>query len=296
MVRLPFYITVLGVANHAPELDKARGTSKPGNGGSIFGGAPNIPVDFAPLVSAYQAVGRLADSVSRNVTNSEHEYKKQTDPSTDIPSAPVYAARLNGLLKNLASAELAVAERVKARETLVSGLAKMLESNRAELERDQATVLSLLERKTEIEQKKQQVELGIMRALGPTENTSSSMEAGKATGAHEVDRPEMEALTPPAMEAFTPPDIEPDNGEAIAQDLGIQPGSLTTDVLSSTIPDDQRPWADDRLSVPSHQKFAVLANGQNKRRRLDEGDFPDLGADDDIDEDVATMLKEEEAL
>jgi hypothetical protein len=95
-------------------------------------------------------VTKLGVSLNTTVSNANQEYEKQTNPETEVPSAPVYAARLNGLLRTLASAENAVAERVKARETLVTGLEKLLEANRKELEKDQASRSELAGRKTEI--------------------------------------------------------------------------------------------------------------------------------------------------
>ena len=90
-----------------------------------------------------------------------------------------------------------------ARQTLVTGLEKLLETNRQELDKDHATVTQLSARKTEIEEKKQQVELAIMRALGPADGNGTPGEGDSASSSREPDRPPMEALTPPAMEALT---------------------------------------------------------------------------------------------
>jgi regulator of Ty1 transposition protein 103 len=259
------------------ELDKTRGVPKSGFGASPFGGSASVPSEFAPLISAYQTVGKLGGPLKATIASASQEYEKQTDSSTPVPSAPVYAARLNGLLKTLANAENAVAECVKAREGLLSGLEKLLDANRAALEEEKAAATQLVERKTEIEEKKHHVEVAIMRALGPAESNGGPEQDGGVTASPEPNRPEMEALTPPVMdeEPFDPPTpihespLEPH--ESISTDEQL-PSDLTT----------------------SYQAVSISTNGSNKRRRVDEGDdFPDLGGDDAIDADVAEMLKQD---
>jgi regulator of Ty1 transposition protein 103 len=220
------------------------------------------------------------------VSSADQEYEKQTDTSTPVPSAPVYAARLNGLLKTLATAESAVADCMKARAGLVSGLEKLLESNRAALEFDRQTLSKISTRKSEIEEKKQQVEMGIMQALGSSENQASPVEGGSVSPPAEPDRPEMEALTPPAVEAFTPPPVE-----------ALTPPGEKPSAETHEAPSDEKAGATgiEMLSnvASSYQSLPVTSNGSNKRRRVDDsGDFPDLGGDDGIDADVAAMLNE----
>ncbi|CAF3502945.1 hypothetical protein SNK03_002164 [Fusarium graminearum] len=261
------------------ELDKARGMAKPGFSGSAFasGGAAAsagaaIPSEFAPLVSAHQSVTKLSPPLKATVASASQEYEKQTDPSTPVPSAPVYAARLNGLLKTLANAENAVAECVKAREGLVSGLETLLNANRAALEQEKSDHAQLVSRKAEIEEKKQQVEIGIMRALGPADSNGNPGDAESLIAPAEPDRPEMEALTPPAFDPFdapTPEALTPEGEPAVA------PAPATEE------------------ETASYQSLPISINGSNKRRRIDTEEFPDLGGDDGIDADVAQMLKEE---
>lgn len=258
-------------------MDKSRGTAKTGFGGSPFGGPAPIPSEFAPLVSAHQNVAKLSVPLKAAVISANQDYEKQTDASTPAPSAPVYAARLNGLLKTLANAESAVAECVKAREGLISGLEKLLDANRLALESDKSTAAQLQSRKGEIEEKKHQVEVAIMRALGPADNNGSPGEGGSTSPGPEPDRPEMEALTPPAMDAEPFEDIvEVPAHEPVMGDPTSAPGM---EMLSNV--------------ASSYQSLPISANGSNKRRRVDSGDdFPDLGGDDGIDADVAEMLKE----
>lgn len=261
------------------ELDKSRGTSKPGFGGSPFGGS-SIPADFAPLVSAHQTAGKLSIPLKATVIAADQEYEKQTNPLNPVPSAPVYAARLNGLLTTLAGAESKVADCIKAREGLVTGLEKLLETSRAALDKDRETATRFGKRKREIEEKKQQVEMGIMQALGSTDHNGSPVEGGSVSPPAEPERPEMEALTPPAMEAFTPPDATNDHPEFKDEQEDVK-----QEPEASSLDD----------AAPSYQSMPVSANGSNKRRRVDDsGDFPELGDDNGIDADVAEMLKKEE--
>lgn len=258
------------------ELDKAKGTAKPGFSSSPFGGAASVPPEFTPLVTAHQAVSKLSFPLKSTVTSAAQEYEKHTDPSTPVPSAPVYAARLNGLLKTLATAESAVAECVKAREGLISGLEKLLEANRAALEKDKEAVSKLTAQKTEIEDKKQQVEVAIMQALGSTENNGPSGEGNSHSPSVEPDRPEMEALTPEPVDDYEPC---PPQSTVIPQEANKQEAASGIEVLSNL--------------ASSYQSLPISNQGSNKRRRVDDSDdFPDLGGDDGIDADVAEMLKD----
>lgn len=198
------------------------------------------------------------------VDTADQEYIKQTDPSIAVPSAPVYAARLNGLLKTLATAETAVAESVKARESLISELERLLGEQKSAAQVDKASQDLLSQRKTEIENKKQEVELGIMRALGPDGNGSTA--DGTAGVNQEPDRPEMEALTPPTY-PISPVD---------SPDIYDQPEGETSNEAERA----------------DSQSIDTSANGSNKRRRIDDGEeFPDLGPDGGLDADVEDMLK-----
>lgn len=256
-------------ANTTKELDKARGAPRSGFSGSPFGGA-SLPSEFAPLITAHQKTVKLGGPLQTTISSANQEYDKQMDPDVAVPSAPVYAARLNGLLKTLANAESAVAECVKAREHLVSGLEKLLDENRSALEADKTAATELLKRKLEIEDKKQQVEVAIMRALGPAESNGVPGEGDSGSPHPEPDRPEMEALTPPSIEDHED-SVEPAEPSQVA------------DVASPTEQDSPQPY----------QSIPISTNGSNKRRRVDDSaEFLDLEGDDGIDPEVAEMLKD----
>ncbi|ATY66597.1 DUF618 domain-containing [Cordyceps militaris] len=263
------------IESRLDELDKAKGTTRPGFGNSPFTSntAATAPHEFIPLISGFQKVQKLRVPLKSTIESANQEYEKQTDPSTPVPSAPVFAARLNGLLKTLSNAETATRESVATRESLIADLEKMLQGQRSELEIDHDALSQLSARKAEIEDKKQQVELAIMRALGPADTSDPQTNGEESTPAQEPGRPEMEALTPPMMEEFTPPPPE------------IEPLSPIGE--TETMPEEGKARLGTTYSI------AISSNGSNKRRRVgDDSEFPDMGGDDGIDDDVAEMLKD----
>lgn len=292
------------VANgNCVELDKARGTAQAGAfGGSIFGSslAPSsLPSELRELMIPQQAVSKQLLPVKSSLSTANTEYDKLTDPKNPLPAPPVYAAKLSGLLKHLANAENAVAQSVKARKELVAALEKILHSNRTALGADEAQHKQLSARKAEIEIKRQEVELEIIRGMGGPEGTSDSPhDAGGPLASpigndfNEPDRPEMEALTPPPAT-----DDDHDFYDNSPGQQNMQNGEQTH------APEDQQqaayPTAASGIEMLSnlasqYQSVPVAVNGSNKRRRVDSGDdFPDLGGDDGIDADVAEMLRKD---
>lgn len=225
------------------------------------------------------------------------EYDKLTDRANPLPAAPVYAARLNGLLKHLANAENAVAESVKARKELVAALEKLLDTNRQAVEADEAQQRDLTSRRTTIESKKQEVELDIMRNLTTNEEAQSPGEGPSASPGTEPDRPEMEALTPPSAQddhdSYNDSRPPPENG-AVQSPAPPYPHSPQNN-QQPTFHQSSAPGIEMLSNVASqYQAVPVAVNGSNKRRRVDSGEeFPDLGGDDGIDADVAEMLRKD---
>ncbi|KAI9831635.1 MAG: hypothetical protein M1826_003244 [Phylliscum demangeonii] len=214
------------------EIDRSRSSGKkPLFGGSMTSGvSPPVPSELQPLVPLQTAVGKLDGSKASSVANAKQEYHEVTDPAASKPTPPVHAARLSGLLKTLASAEGAVAESIKARQTLIHGLGMLLEQNRAVLEKDESEQAELVRRKAEVETQKREVEDGIMRGLAadePGHHAGASADAngdgvnvdGSTRDPHgapldyhtvmEMRSPAMEALSPPPMEELTPPHSPP---------------------------------------------------------------------------------------
>lgn len=235
------------------------------------------------------------------------DYAKITDPHSPVPSAPVYAARLNGLMNKLASAEGAVTGSVRARRGLIDALEKLLDENRAALGADEEQLETLSGRKSEIEQKKQDVETSIMQGLSIKPEARNSPEEGPARSVTptEPDRPEMEALTPPSvkgepnrpeMEALTPPSVK-DEPE-LPEDDDMSPFAQPAVEQDPAAQQNQAPGIEMLSNLASqYQSLPVVTNGSNKRRRLgsDDEDHGMGGDDDGIDPDVAEMLRKDNA-
>ena len=284
------------------ELDKSRSSSKkPLLGGSLFSNSsgPSAPQEIQPLVPLQIAVSKAVASTTGLFATANTEYDKLTDPTKTIPTPPVYAARLSALLKSLANAEGAVSESIKARRALVSGLEKILETNRTALAAEESQHVELVNRKASAEAKKREVEDGIMRGLS-AENSPATLQATNSPLGHtngkaavletEPERPDIEELTPPPVENFTPPKQPPPQTHFVPHmptpPLPVSvPGS---DLLSS-------------LSMPPVRHYAgspgsAGGGGMAKKRKLDDdsdafGHGEDAMAD--LDEDVAELLRAE---
>lgn len=283
-------------------MDKARGTAKStGFGGSIFGSSSALafPPELKDLVAPQQAVSKQLLPVKSSLSTANTEYEKLMDSTAPLPAAPVYAARLNGLLRHLANAESAVAESVKARKALVAALEKILDTNRQTMEADEKQQKDLAIRKTIIEDKKHEVELAIMRNLSTNEEAQSPGEGPSASPGAEIDRPEVEALTPPPAQDDHDiydnyPPAHSENGQH--QSPPPPPYSHTPQDhhQQPTFPS-SAPGIEMLSNLASqYQAVPVALNGSNKRRRVDSGEeFPDLGGDDGIDDEVAEILRKD---
>lgn len=111
------------------------------------------------------------------------------------------------MVKKLAVAEGAVAESIKARQALVAGLEKLLETNKTKLAQEEIQVATLNSRKNAVETRKREIEDGILRGSTPEEmyRTSAAPLPGLTPDpASSTTRPNVEELTPPPMESFTP--------------------------------------------------------------------------------------------
>ncbi|KAG9243597.1 RNA polymerase II-binding domain-containing protein [Calycina marina] len=258
------------------ELDKTRSASQKSGGGSLFGGSKSdIPNELAPLLAPQRAITKYILASKTPVQNAKSEYEKMMDPKTPVPIAPVRAARLNGLLKTLVSAEVKVADCIKARKSLIEGLEKMLSSNQATLLHEEAQLKELSTRKDEIDAKKREVEDGILRNHPATPSDSPGLQQNlRQTPAPEPDRPDVEALTPPPV-AAAPPAEEP-------PPLNLGPASAAgADLLSSLS-------GSHLYGSGGYDGYA--SGGSLKKRKLNPGEeIPDFG--DEIDAEVTAMLQ-----
>ncbi|KAK8135893.1 hypothetical protein PG984_003833 [Apiospora sp. TS-2023a] len=272
------------------ELEKARGSGRPALGGSIFGGSASLPSELASLAKPQADVSKLLLSTKTSITTANSEYSKLMEPGANVPSAPVYAARLNGLVRTLANAEGAVGQCVEARKSLVDELQKILDSNKAALAVEEEQLQTFKRRKVEVETKKTDVEFAIMQGL------SSNEEIAPSNGNHdhlmpEPDRPEIEELTPEPEAALQQaptapiPEWSPDfpSQEPAFQEHQPQP-----------TPPPAAPGIEMLSSLASQFKSVPTGPDGSKKRRLDTSDdFPDLGEDDGLDADVSEMLRKE---
>ncbi|KAL1900277.1 hypothetical protein Sste5346_002588 [Sporothrix stenoceras] len=317
------------VESRIEELDKAKGASRTAIGGSIFGNSSSssssaaaLPQEFVPLVAPQRSVTKLLISTQGAASKADSEYEKiMNNPP---PAAPVYAARLNGLLKTIADGEDAVAQMVRARTDLKTVLDNLQAQYQKLLEADQQRLAQLAQRRVEVDERKRQVEDKIMRDLSGNSggngdgnrNGTDSVSPGGHSGAgsispiQEPPRPEVEALTPPSNDpddmgepvfpGLDLPQISRSESRDIASESGAASnGNGSGNSVSPAPPQVQvTPASDpsvsgiDILSHLASQAVPVSANGVNKRRRVDSSEeVPNL--DDGIDADVTEMLRKE---
>lgn len=224
-----------------------------------------------------QNVTKLLLGMRTTANSANQEYDKLLGPNSTAPTAPVYAARLSGLLKTLAQAEGAVEQCVKARRELVVALQKVLDTNRNALVAEENQLETFVTRRMEVEDKKTEVERAIMAGLPDDEPFLS----GNGSNDHpdtEPERPEVEALTPPSME----PEL---------QEQPDAPSESETRE-TTTPPNGQGAGATSVLGL-QFKSVSTTTNGSKKRKIDDSDGFPDLGEDDGIDSDVAEMLRKD---
>jgi regulator of Ty1 transposition protein 103 len=243
-----------------------------------------VPSELAPLVPLQQNLTKQATPAKTAVNAANGEYDNLANGTSPAPAPAVHAARLTGLLKNLASAEGAVTECIKARKELVSALEKILIANREALKEDEAQLDLLRQRSLSAETQKKEVELAIIGGfpLDPVQQSPGGHSSGSPVP--EFDPPQVEALTPPHVQDHEDAyDHATDAHNGHGQPL---PMMSNPPAAYSSAP------GIEMLSNLASQYQAVPTNG-SKKRKLDTDDFPDLGGDDGIDADVAEMLRKD---
>jgi regulator of Ty1 transposition protein 103 len=270
-------------------------------------------------VSLQIAVSKAVATTTSAVPSADTEYDKLTDPSKPTPTPPVHAARLSALVKSLASAEGAVSESIKARRGLIEGLEKIIETNRLILSTEETLNQTLTSRKNIIESKKREVEDGIMRGLSadstpaphgsPLAGSSSRTNGNNPSTPHEdLERPDIEELTPPPPESLTPAGSPTTiNHTAPEMETEQPPAPIPTHPhLPSHTPHQLHPTAGadllSSLSMPPVRHYPdpslIPGGGPSKKRKVAAADdYPDFGTGEDaladLDEDVAELLKQE---
>ncbi len=215
-------------------FNSGSGGSAAAAGSSLTGGSSSgigMPKELETLAPLQIAVTKNTISARPALDTAQTEYLKVNDPAAPLPSPPVHAARLSGLMKSLAAAESSVSASIKARKDLIADLERILEINKSALAKDEETLTELEGRKAATEAKKREVEDAIIRGLSSSEQrqptdvpaTGTISEAGNGehsssnilspglgsanNGGNEgnhhqeggfsfAERPEIEALTP----------------------------------------------------------------------------------------------------
>lgn len=203
-----------GAEKRMQEIDRSRGGKGGGGGGklggSLFGGqlGGSVPPELEALSKNQSAVTKAEVDARGVVGTANTEYSKATDTNTPLPTPPVHAARLSALMKTLATAHGALEASIRTRRELLTNLESLLESNRVKLSTEEVQATDLKARRDKIEDRKKEVEDGIMRGLStPTTPNHASIPTTNDGAANESAAPEPESFTPPPpeVEAFTPP-------------------------------------------------------------------------------------------
>lgn len=257
-----------------PEVDKARpaAAAAGGFGAGFRSSSPAVPPELAPLLTQQEAISKSLIPSKSALTTAQSEYEKLADPAMSLLALPLQAARLNGLLKTLANAEGAVAESMRTRREMIQSLEKLLATNQQALEEEEGHMKQLSGRRTEIEQKKNDIEKDIIRS-----QATNSQEPGPRgeRASTEPERPQVEALTPPH------------HSDADHSYQGFRNGDQQSVPFHAHHP---APGIE-ILSNLASQYQSVPINGSNKKRKLNSDEFPDLGGDDGLDADVKEMLR-----
>ena len=295
------------------ELDRARsgkgaglGSSK--LGGNLFGGAGGIPSALEPVAKSQTKLSKADSSTKPALNRANEEYDRLTDPSTPVPSAPIRAAQLNRLMKNLAEAQGAVETSLIARRELLAGLETLIETNRAKLASEEQTFDEMKRKWDETDLKRKEVEDAIMLGASASDSPAMSSSQGQ-NGRHEMQAPETEGFTPPPpeVESFASPPAHPEvldvthsasmNGVEGSSGPAVDPTAGYDDVLDgkpdsgqltlSAAPQprvfqDPAGMADDFLAsltlpgpesgVTRHTSSSQASDPRLKRRKLNHGD------------------------
>ncbi|KAF2677505.1 DUF618-domain-containing protein [Lentithecium fluviatile CBS 122367] len=285
------------------EIDRSRTTRKPALGGSLFS-STSIPPELKPVEPLATAVQKAELTAKPAITTANQDYEKLTNPNNAIPTPPMHAAGLAALVKKLAVAESAVADGIKARQVLISGLEKLLETNKAKLAQEEVQLGDLTTRKDAIDSRKREVEQAIMKGLSAAETNkiSAAPLPGLVQPTHE--RPDVEELTPPPMESFTPvgsprPDV-PDVPDDVFKDPPAHPvelvaapaplGASTAPASATAIGAVNTINAAELLRSIGHarpeESSIVYGQGTYKKRKMSrsaaEDEFAAFAGDDDV--------------
>lgn len=292
------------------EIDRSKSTGKkPMLGGSLFSSSSgSTPSELQPLVPLQVALSKATMTSGTSASTANLEYEKMNDPNVPQPTPPVHAARLSQLLKTLANAESSVSEVIKSRHALIDGLEKLLETNRSALSKEQSLATQLLDRRTEAETKKRDVEDSIMKGLSSENIPASNPSENAAPEGSPIARPEVEALTPPppdSTESFTPVGTPNQEQPQDNNPTTTATAAPTQNTFPFILPSTEQPASSAMptllatdlpglsASLGQHQYDGNQNEASAKKRKVDhEEDYAQF-ADGDLDADVAQLLEQE---
>lgn len=251
------------------EADKSKTSARSGNGGgaprlggSLFGGGGGgAAPELENVNKAQVAVNKASAIVTAPLSTANTEYAKMTDPATPVPSAPVRAAKLRGLVKDLMAAHGAVDASISARRELIAALEKLAASNKAKLADEESTGTVLKAQIEGMETTIRDVEDSIMRGQ---DAPMPGMDGNTNGGNDWSQRPETEGFTPPPpdVEAFTPPPEQVQLAEQLLPTTtGAEPISEEPPVRNEPPPSYVPPPA---IESPTMDLQAILRSAQGE--------------------------------
>lgn len=247
--------------------------SRVGSKGAFSSHVTSIPPELSSILTLHCNVETTNFSAKSRIDTADNDFERLQGNISPFPSAPVYAARLNGLIHSLAAAENAVVESIKARRTLIKELEKLLASHTDLLGVEQTKLNTLLRRKVEMENRKRDTEKAIIRTLPGQHKEDGPLDGLTQSLICDLERPEMEELTPPPLDA--PPG---------SPRLAGNRGDKATGFLLRTVDDDSSPNSDQYAefeesvtsgveilsNLPSHRQASADRVRVSKKRRLDD--------------------------
>jgi len=266
----------IDIESRLDQIDQARGSGRKAQLGGTLSSSSQPPVasELQSLLSHHAALTRAETQANSAPTALAEDDKLQTAEATQL-ALPVQANRLGAALKQLANAEGAVAEKVRARAALIAELEALVGSQRAQAARDDALLADLRARKAAAHDRKARVEHRILQSL-----------AADA----EPQRPQDEPLTPPPVESLTPAD----SPAAGADLLGGLPRPESAELGPASA---AARTADEALHQVPVARSPVNGEGPlSKKRRIGSQSVNDEEAAfassmmGDLDDDVAAML------
>jgi regulator of Ty1 transposition protein 103 len=249
------------------EIDRTRGSRKPGLGGSLFSSGPEVPAELQSLVDTHTALQQADEKAKTGLAKVKAAEPTLEQQLADNVSPQACVATITSVLQDLNDVTGSISSALTSRRTLVESLQKLIDDNKSILAREEATLDDLEAKMSDLTAKKKTIENTIIQNIinnGEDED-------------YEPPRPDAEPLTPPEAAGGTPPDSPKPLNPSVSNPLAI-PGLP----IGQTAP-------------LTHQLDASGAAEQPaKRRKLDQRDeLAEFAGNDfvsELDPEVAALL------